>query len=362
MRTFLFAATGPQGQNVTDNIDAETLSQARYKLELRGFTAVEFLQGELCNDIIDTFGEDVKTRVQKNPSIQEVFARDSSLTTYFKVMLKLSAIVWAPVVLWMAWSRSNFSFISAGILLAIFIYFSVPTVLYTLMINSVFMANRRQALFWIAATRAFGHISFLKIPECELDMRRATLDAQAGNVEMALARVAKYAHDPKVSRRVYLSYLYSLNTAAKQYDEALRYQAQSIGEGNDFPEELLDHALTLARKRETAKAREFVERALDKEASLLVSAFIPLTQGIIEVQDGNFPRAEFYLREAQRRMDPFRHNTFLIGSRSLLNAFLSIVLKAKGEIEEATRLFELARPYLEAHKETELLARSSPGK
>jgi len=116
MRTFLFAATGPQGQNVTDNIDAETLSQARYKLELRGFTAVEFLQGELCNDIIDTFGEDVKTRVQKNPSIQEVFARDSSLTTYFKVMLKLSAIVWAPVVLWMAWSRSNFSFISAGIL------------------------------------------------------------------------------------------------------------------------------------------------------------------------------------------------------------------------------------------------------
>ena len=361
MRTFLFSATGPQGQDVTDNVDAETLSQAKYKLEVRGFTAVEFLQDELSSDITDTFGEDVRTRVQKNPSLQEIFARDSSLTTYFKVMLKLSAIVWVPLALWMALSRSNSSFISFGIFLAISIYFSLPTLFYTLMIDSVFMAKRRQALFWIGVNRSFRYVSFVKVPNSELDMRRASLDAQAGNIGTALARVAKYANDPKVSRRVYLTYLYSLSTAAKQYDEALRYQAQSIGEGNDFPEELLDHALTLARKRETAKAREFVERALDKESSLLVSAFIPLTQGIIEVQDENFPRAEFYLREAQRRMDLFRHNTFLLGSRSHLNAFLSIVLKAKGEIDEATRLFELARPYLEAHKETELLARSSPG-
>lgn len=362
MRTFLFSATDRQGRKVTDNIDAETLSQARYALDLRGFTGIEFLQSELTNDIIDTFDDSVRAEVKKNPDIQEIFSYDSSLTTYFKVMLKLTAILWTPLLIWMVWSRSAFSLTAVGIFAALFLYISLPTALYTLAANSVFMGKRTQACFWIAVIRGFNLISFLKIPKSELDMRRACLDAQAGNVELALSRVAKYARDPKVSRRVYYSYLCILYGWAKQYDEAAKYQAESIREGNDFPEELLDHALTLAyRKGETAKAREFVERALDKEASVLISAFIPLTQGIIEVQDGNIERAEFYLREAHRRMAPFGRNSFLVGSRSLLNAFLSIVLKAKGEMDEAARLFEAARPYLEAHRETELLARSAPG-
>lgn len=362
MRNFLFSATDRQDRKVTDNIAAETLSQAKYALELRGFTAIEFLDSELSTDVIDTFSEHVRKNAKKNPEIREIFLYDTSATTYFKVILKKTAISWIAILGLLVWTRSTFSFALFGFSIASVIYLSLPKFFYGNVIDSVFMANHRNARFWIAVTRAFNFISIAKIPNSELDMRLACLDAQAGNIEAALARIAKYSNHPKVSRRVYFGYLYSLHCWAKRYDDALKYLAESIKEGNDFPEELLDHATTLAhRKGETTKAREFIERVLDREANVLITALTPLTQGIIEVQDRNFAQAEFYLREAQRRMGPFSRNQYLIGPQSHLNAFLSIVLKAKGEMDEASRLFRLARPYLEAHRETELLARSSPG-
>jgi hypothetical protein len=53
---------------------------------------------------------------------------------------------------------------------------------------------------------------------------------------------------------------------------------------------------------------------------------------------------------------PFK-NAALVGPMSELNAFLSIVLRTKGETDEADRLFSEAKPFLVAHCETELLAR-----
>ena len=358
MPAFLFSATDNTGKNIIDRVEAENLSQAKYKLEIKGYTEISFYHSELNQDVLETFDESAKKYQGELLKNQVAIQYDTRLWRHFTMLLKISGIFWIALIVWVIYSGSTLSFLTIGLFAGLFVYFFLPTALYHKLVLAVFMARKREARIWIMAARSFNLISIVKIPGSDLDYRAACVDAQQGNLNSALQRIANYRNHPKVTSRMYYTYLYTIHGYAKRYDEVLRYQAASIKEGNEYPEELLDHALTLAwRGSDTEKAREFVQRALEKEMSVMASLFVPLAQGVIEVMEGNLERAEFYLTDAKRRYEPFRKNDYLNPSRSALNAFLSIALRARGEFDEANRLLDEARPYLIAHQETELLAR-----
>ncbi len=359
MPYFLFSATDPHGKPITENVEAGNLSQARYKLELRGHSEIEFLSGELAADVTNMFEDSVAEKLAENPELQAAFLYDTTTIGYLKVMLKLTAIIWVPFTIWVLWSGSTWSYVAFGLFWAAFVYLSLPSILYNKITESVFMARITAARFWIGAARLFNVISIVKLPTSELDHKSACIDAMSGNLPAAMTRLAKYRNDPKVSRRLHLSHLYTVNEYGRDFDEALKYQAMTLKEGNEFPEELVDHAMMLARRKgEVTKARELISTALEKEASVLTAALVPLAQGIVEVEGGNFELAEFYLTNAERKLEPFR-NVGLVGPISELKAFLAIVQRSKGKTDEADRLAAEARPFLVAHREAELLARAT---
>lgn len=356
MPSFLFSAADRADKKIIDKVEAENLSQAKFKLEVQGYSEISFYQSELNHDVLETFDEGAKKHQGQLLKNQVQMQYDTSLWRHFTVLLKMSLVFWIPCILWAVYSGTTLSFWTLGIFAGLFVYFFLPTALYHKLAIAVFMARRREARFWIKVITLFNPISIAKIPKSELAYRTACVEAQEGNLVSALRRIANWRGNPKVSSRMYYTYLYTIHGYAKRYDEVVKYQSASIEDGNEYPEELLDHALTLAwRQNETEKARKLVEMALNKEMSVLSSLFVPLTQGVIEVMEGNFEKAEFYLTDAKRRFEPFSKNDYLIGPRSGLNAFLSIVLRAKGESDEADELLDQARPYLIAHRETELL-------
>lgn len=356
MSTFLFTATDSDGKTVTERVEAENLSSAKYKLEIQGYEEITFYESELSNDVLNTFDDKTKEAREKMLERQVAVQYDNSFGQYILFNLKATAIVWIPLLIWGIFSTTWFSFFALGIFALTFIYISLPIFLFDKLHQSHNWAQNRQVRFWGQLTNLFNKITFLRIPQSQIDYHLACADAREGNLNAALSKIMKYENDAKVSRRLFYNHLGSIYGNAKKFDELLDCQEKSLREGNDYPEEMIDYAMSLARRhRKTNQAREVLQKVLDRETTALAKIFIPFCQGVIEVEDGNLSRAEFYLTQASKQIEPFRKNSYLVGLRSEIKAFLLIALGKQGEREKAIKLLREAKPYLVAHKETELL-------
>lgn len=358
MSSFLFTAVNRDGKSVTERVEAENLAQAKYKLEIQGYSEISFYESDLSEDTWNLFDEKNKKSKQEFLQRQVEIQYNTSYWQHVFFCLKLTAILWIPLTVWVALSWSFFSFLSLGLFFAVFIYLSLPVIFYDKLLMAHFRAQNFKVRFWVKISKLFNNISFLKIPPADLDSRLSCADAREGNLKLALSRMEKYQNVEKVPRRLLNIYLGSIYGNAKKYDELLKLQENALQEGNISSEEMIDYAMNLARwQKKTNFAREILDKALDSEMTAMMQLFVPFCKGLIEIEDGNFPQAEFYLQLASKQIEPFKKNGYLVGLRSEIKAFLSIVLGTRGEKAEAAKLFYEAKPYLLAHKETDLLRR-----
>lgn len=360
MLKFLFTAVNSDGKKITDRIEAENLGQAKYALDLRGFSLIEFHQSELNQDILNTFDDKIKKAYQNNMkdgSIYEVESQfDTSHLHYFKFLLKKSWFSWLIIIGGAIYVPN---LVSIGLLVlscVAMIYVSLPSILHKQSQLEYFKQNNSKARFWLNFLSWFNIIGFHKIPQFHIDSSLAGLDAREGNLTNALQRISKYQNDPKVSKRMFNNAFISTYGQARNYDEMLNSLENTLHEGNVYPEEMLDYAICLAnRHKQTSLARKVLDKVYDLEMTAILKPFLPFCQGVIELEDGNISQAEFYLKIAANDMKPYEKNDLLIGSRIQLKAFLSIVLAKTGQREEAAKLFQESKWYLEAAQEEELL-------
>lgn len=358
MPSFLFTAVNRDGKSITERVEAENLAQARYKLEIQNHSEISFYESELSNDTLNLFEKnEVKNRHQFLKQ-QVGLQYDTRLRRTFLTVFKATFFIWIISFYNIYTSRSLTSVLWLGGAAAVIGYFMIPSVIFNLLHEAHCWAKNEKVRFWATAAKYFNLIAFIKIPISRIDYYFACADAHEGNLNGALAKIAKYETDAKVSRRIFYTYVNGVYACAKRFDENLQSQENSLREGNVFQEEMLDYATALARRhKKTSQARAVLNRVLDGEITALARPFIPFCQGVIEVEDGNFSQAEFYLQQAHKEIEPFEKNTYLVGLRSEIKAFLAITLGTCGEKEEAAKLFHEAKPYLLANRETELLQR-----
>jgi hypothetical protein len=145
---------------------------------------------------------------------------------------------------------------------------------------------------------------------------------------------------------------------ARRYDKVLEYIENSVTEVQVGADELIGYAVCLARRhKRTSQAREVLQTAMEQELNPLANIWIPYCQAIIEVEEDNHTQAEFYLKRASKELEPFRHNSRLVGIRSEIKAFSAIVQAKLGYHAEASRSLDECKTYLTAIQETELLQR-----
>ena len=358
LATFLFTATR-NGKNVTEKVEAENLSAAKYKLEIQGYSNIEFLNSELSRDYENLFDENQIKKIDKIPAGQRAafFYRNGIKHIIFNA-LKATAVAWLPMLAYAIYSRGFFSICWLVIFSAIMLYIITPGMIYHQFVTGHFWANNRQVRFWAKIANLFNFVSFNKIPEFELDSRLAFADAREGNLDDGLRRLAKHQSNPKVSERIFNNTLSLVYSAAQKYDESIALREKSLQQDNVFQEELLDYAIALSsRQKRTREAREVVSRVMAMELSVIANIYLPYCQGIIEIEENNLPQAEFYLRQTQERLKPFAKNSHFDGLRYLIKALLAIALGNQGNKDEAQTLFNESRKYLIAQKESNLIER-----
>ncbi|MBS1795168.1 MAG: hypothetical protein JSS81_15020 [Acidobacteria bacterium] len=358
MLKFLFTAVNRDGQSVTQIVEADTLGQARYKLEIQGFTEVVFYESELSNDVRRLFDEAALKNYEKTRRQAVGLHHDNSFRRSLINVFKATWFVWALLFYFVYAGRDAASLWLLGGWTLLTAYFMLPGRIFHFL-HSAHQWNRNGAVrFWARVAKAFNYISFVKIPALEIDLNLACADAREGDLAGALRRIAHYEHDPRVAPRLYKLGLVRIYNNARRFDEVARLYERAFDEGSDYTEERLDYALCLARRhRRPHRAKAALEKVFDKPLTALAAPFVPFCQGVIEVEDGNYSQAEFYLKQASKELEPYRRNSHLVGLRSEVQAFLALTLGRRGEKDEAARLFAEARPYLAAIDETELIRR-----
>jgi hypothetical protein len=358
MSTFLFTAVNRDGKSITERVEADNLSQARYKLEVQGFSEITFYESELSEEVVNVFREkEIKNR-GKFLKQQVGLQYDTRLRRNFFNILRYTFIWWAIILYMLYQNRDLLTFLWFCGTVAMTSYFSFPSVIFNRLHEAHCWDRNRQVRFWSSVAKYFNYISIVKIPAFYIDSYLSCADAREGNMVNALNRLEKHRNNPKVSKRMFNLKLISIYGNARQFDQVRALQEHSMNEGSVLTEELIDYAICLARRhKDTARAKNVLQNIFDRELTVMAKLFIPYCQGVIEVEDGNLPQAEFYLKQAAKELEPFEKNTYLIGLKSEVKAFLAITLGRRGEKEEAEKLFNEVKPYLTAISDKELIQR-----
>lgn len=358
MSTFLFTAVDRDGKSVTQRIEAENLKQARYKLDIRGYSEISFYESELSSEVSNLFGKEYSEAKNKNLQNQVSFQFDNSLTHQLISLFKMTWLFWSIAVGCLLYAPNAITWMIVGFCVFTTAYLMLPVIISTRLHEAHCWHKNALVRFWGSAAKLLNPVSITKIPDFEIDSYLANADARDGNLKAALQRMAKYENDSTISRRLLYIKTVRIYANARDYEKAQALLEKSLNEGNVYEEELIDYAIGLARYlRQPARAKDVLQKVFESELTVAANLFLPYCQGVIEFEDGNYSQAEFYLKQACRRLEPFRKNSFLIGLKSEVKAFLALALGRQGETDEAQRLFEEAKPYLISVRENELLQR-----
>jgi hypothetical protein len=352
MPSFLFSATNANQESVNERVEAENLSQARYKLDLHDYSEIIFFESELSRDVDNLFDEKILKLRDKYTDNQVEIQYDTSNWKSVKSAL----FIWAMLSIWVYYSQSWLSYSVLTLAVVGCIYITLPAILFNGFETAHIWAANDRVRLWARVIKLFNFVSPIRIPNVIVDHRLSCADAREGNLEAALSRFSKYEFDSKVSGRLFHNQMGSIYESARIFDKVLEWREKSIKEGNDFPEEMLDLAMALARyAKRTQEARQLLEIVVDKEPTFLTLMVIPHCRGLIEVEDGNWVQAEFFLRQAMNEIKPFEKNSYLDGLRSEIKAYLSVALGYIGNRDEALILYNETKQYLIAHREHELM-------
>lgn len=370
MPQFLFRAKDGTGGVVEDRLEAATLGQARYTLELRGFRDVEFFTPENS--------EDVKRMVLSGTGLEDEVLPEFSAQTEIAAHARrgvMAQFLWAlgwhmvflgPLLLWnfLSWRGERpfgwgdwLGFVATPLYLLVFVKMLLPLTIFNILLEAAVWQDWDKQARCIRLARWLRRFMRTGIPENELLFREAHALAARGNLSGALLHVEPLRGHPDVSEYMFLTRVSSIYEHAGDFAEQLRCVEQAAAKQPDGADPWIDLASVRIRHfRDTAGAKAALERAEDKELSEMARAFVLLTQGMIAVEEQRMAEAETHLRDAAEVFKKFGL-ALIQGLEAELQAYLALALAGQGRGGESRADFARVRPLLVANRMERLIGR-----
>lgn len=364
MKEFIFSAKNKEGKDVTERIEAENLGQARYTLECRGYEAISFHTNDLTHDVYEMHGERAKRSLKK---VSPEFIKEAHKGGLVRVILLLLRNTWhlwsiiflASLFLCFMWGISLlWAFLPIAILMTFTLYLQTPTLFFTELTKAENMADWPQVRKWVKILSVSNKINIGKIPDFWLDTRLAYADTADGNLVQALNRIKKYENDPKVAKAFYYTSHAGIYSVMSDKEKLLEYRKLAMEHSGNRVEETLDYAIGLARfKGQTDEARMLINQVYEGELTELNSGSASFAMGVVECEERNYDKAQFHFERAKQQLLANADKNLLGGLFNAIDAYSVLIYANRGEYDKAEESFNATRPYLIAHKETELLER-----
>lgn len=368
MPNYTWSVRDKSGKLVIQEIEAANADDAKYILLARGYAELELKEDDVAAAVQAGFsntpkflGEEIKVtaadRLKHRDKPSATFA-----TAIFDGIKQTKGIFFLILILavyngyrgnWIA----VFCSVGAALAwLAFFVCLASPLVYYNKMIQALDWYRWEEVLSLIETLKIAGRFSLAKVPETELIRNRANALAGLGRLDEALAEYSQCEGRADCPSWLYKLFVGGLYTIAKQYDKAVEYTLAAIAE-NPNSTAWLDLAYRYARYiKNPVKAREALAEADKTPLIDVAKPFRLRCLGVIAYIESDLASARRDLEAAIGIVEKAKGRPFRDGHLSIARAYLCCVLAKQGDLAAAKSNFNLAKEYLAATKEDELLA------
>lgn len=364
MLEFLVTCTDTNGKRETIRIQARTSREAVETCVARGFTDITLHTDDAA--AVAVVGMTTVDEGVISPADLVELRALSSFGFFWMLYGKTWRYLWwaqGPALAYLAidaWRETPVGWIdwvaSAALLLppatAAWIAFFGPARKYDAMLEAMCWGRWQEVLDRIPALRG-------KVPDFELDVRRACALVGLGRFDEAMESFRAYGNDPAVPLWMYLGRMSELYDLAHRYDEALQCHRDAWEDASENPTVVLDYALALLKyESDNDLALRLIGEIEDQPKADLLNMVLPLLHGMAALNTGRAHEAPDHLQKAEMNLRPMAKSSALV--RFLIDiarTYRAIALVKLGRDAEANRLFLAVRPRLEALNYTRLIER-----
>ena len=368
---FLFSATDPDGDSVTERISSNSLAEARQTLESEGYTTVVFHTSEADTALNRWLSPDGEQHEELediwDPALELESRQRGGTWASIAIFFKSSTIFWMPLVLWNTYGvmqgppygwLSLLGFALGALFMMYSVWAIVPSLMYERLVAATTWARWQDVRRWVGRIRWLQRFIAIPIPDLELDKDLALAAAAEGNLSEAVSLMQKYEHDSSIPQAMFHSYLSSIYDAGGEYTQMIACRARAVELSTSGPNEYIDYAIgIIQRLRDPVRAKHVLQKIEGMELTDLARSFVALCKGMIAIEEREYAEARKQLTMTLQQVLPYASQTQIGMLIAEVKAYLSIALGALGEKQQAERLLADATPFLTAWKQEELLAR-----
>lgn len=369
MPKYTWTAKNKFGQTVVREITADTSGEAQAILLADGFSDLKLMEDEIMtvaqagfSERPIMFGEEIKT-----PSATDRLKAIENPTVTFWDAIRTG--IWQSkgfiflILLLFAYNvyRGNhlpavLSTVGLIVWLLFLVCVGLPSVYYRKLILAADWHRWNEVLSLVDTLKTIGRISVVKVPATELTRNRAKAFVGMGRLQDGLAVFQQSEGKPDCPSWLFKSLVAGLYTLAKQYDKAIEFNLKAIEE-HPTSTAWADLSYRYARyKRNPSKAREAMAEADKSPMPEIARPFRLRCLGVIGYLEGDYASARQNLETAIQLVEKAKGRPFKDGHLSIARAFLCCVLAKQGDLVAARKNLALAKEYLIATEENELLA------
>ena len=368
MTNYVWTAKNKWGNVVVKEIAANTAAEAEAILRADGFSELKLREEEIMaaaqagfSDQPKVFGEEIKVTAE-----QRIKSQDDPKVTFGDVIKQgvgqSKGLIFIVFFL-IAYEIYRGNYVSAILLVvALLLWFAflicvgLPSIYYRKLIHAADWSRWSEVLSLVETLKRIGRFGFIKVPATELTRYRAKAFVGMGKLQDGLVEFQQCEGRPDCPSWLYKLFVAGLYTVAKQYDKAIEFNLKAI-EDNPTSTAWADLSYRYARyKRNPPKARDAMAEADKSPMPEIAKPFRIRCLGVIAYLEGDYSASRRDLETAISLVEKVKWRPFKDGHLCVARAYLCCVLAKQGDLAAAKRNFALAKEYLIATGEDELLA------
>lgn len=356
MAQILYTAITTDGREVTDFVDASSLSEADSALRARGLRAVRFHSDPALGSAPTKHG------AKKGLALQRGGLRPLDVA---------KIAVWIVFLCWGTWQLGAWMLATLGlsprwawaptlvVMLAYVLLFQVPVLLYPAVRRAMTWGDYRRALALVRPLRILVALGPARSARHLFDIEEACILAGLGRLDEAHARMVPLRDGTPPLRDLYDRNVMRLASHARDFDELLRLQRRAAELHPDEAMPWIDVALTLAlRFEDLAGAREALAHASGPPTTEVVRAGAQFVESLCRLGESDVPGALLQLDAAVAGLGGAMPGDLSAGWLALCEWQRASCLAAQGDVEGAERALRAATPILLAGRDHALVERA----